>query len=72
MNKTDSTNILNSDVLLQEKERTITIQQSCIDRLEKRIEHLEQDKKIDSEKRTGIHQQTRQMGESKNLSPLDS
>ena len=46
MNKTESTNTLNSEVqLLQEKERTITIQQSYIKRLEKTIERLEEDKK---------------------------
>ena len=46
MNKTESTNNLNSEVqLLREKERTITIQQSYIERLEKTIERLEQDKK---------------------------
>ena len=46
MNKTESTNTLNSEVqLLQEKERTITIQQSYIERLEKTIERLEEDKK---------------------------
>ena len=42
----DSTNTLNSEVeLLREKERTITIQQSYIERLEKTIERLEEDKK---------------------------
>ena len=42
----DSTNTLNSEKqLLQEKERTITIQQSYIERLEKTIERLEEDKK---------------------------
>ena len=46
MNKTDSTNTLNSEVqLLTEKERTINIQQSYIERLEKTIERLEEDKK---------------------------
>lgn len=46
MNKTESTNTLNSEVqLLREKERTITIQQSYIERLEKTIERLEEDKK---------------------------
>jgi len=46
MNRTDSTNTLNSEKqLLQEKERTITIQQSYIERLEKTIERLEEDKK---------------------------
>jgi FtsZ-binding cell division protein ZapB len=46
MNKADSTINLNSEVqLLKEKERTITIQQSYIERLEKTIERLEEDKK---------------------------
>ena len=46
MNRTDSTNTLNSEKqLLQEKERTIKIQQSYIERLEKTIERLEEDKK---------------------------
>ena len=46
MNRTDSTSSLNSEKqLLQEKERTITIQQSYIERLEKTIERLEEDKK---------------------------
>lgn len=46
MDKTESTNKLNSEVqLLREKERTITIQQSYIERLEKTIERLEEDKK---------------------------
>ena len=46
MTRTDSTNTLNSEKqLLQEKERTITIQQSYIERLEKTIERLEEDKK---------------------------
>ena len=46
MNKTESTITLNSEVqLLREKERTITIQQSYIERLEKTIERLEEDKK---------------------------
>jgi transcriptional regulator with XRE-family HTH domain len=46
MNRTDSTNTLNSEKqLLQEKERTITIQQSYIERLEKTIERLEEEKK---------------------------
>ena len=46
MNRTDSTSTLNSEVqLLKEKERTITIQQSYIERLEKTIERLEEDKK---------------------------
>ena len=46
MNKTESTNTLSSEVqLLREKERTITIQQSYIERLEKTIERMEEDKK---------------------------
>ena len=46
MNRTDSTSTLNSELqLLKEKERTITIQQSYIERLEKTIERLEEDKK---------------------------
>jgi len=46
MNKTESTITLNSEVkLLKEKERTITIQQSYIERLEKTIESLEEEKK---------------------------
>jgi len=46
MDRTDSTNPLHSEKqLLQEKERTITIQQSYIERLEKTIERLEEDKK---------------------------
>ena len=46
MNKTESPNQLFSEVqLLKEKERTITIQQSYIERLEKTIERLEEDKK---------------------------
>jgi hypothetical protein len=46
MDRTDSTSTLNSEVqLLKEKERTITIQQSYIERLEKTIERLEEDKK---------------------------
>ena len=46
MSRTDSTSTLNSEVqLLKEKERTITIQQSYIERLEKTIERLEEDKK---------------------------
>lgn len=46
MDRIDSTNTLNSEKqLLQEKERTITIQQSYIERLEKTIERLEEDKK---------------------------
>ena len=46
MNQTESTKTLNSEVqLLKEKERTITIQQSYIERLEKTIERLEEDKK---------------------------
>ena len=46
MNRRDSTSSLNSEKqLLQEKERTITIQQSYIERLEKTIERLEEDKK---------------------------
>jgi transcriptional regulator with XRE-family HTH domain len=46
MNRTDSTNTLHSEVqLLKEKERTINIQQSYIERLEKTIERLEEDKK---------------------------
>ena len=45
MNQTES-KTLNSEVqLLKEKERTITIQQSYIERLEKTIERLEEDKK---------------------------
>jgi hypothetical protein len=51
MNKTDSTSTLNSEVqLLKEKERTITIQQSYIERLEKTIERLEEDKKKRNQK----------------------
>jgi len=46
MNRTDTTTNLNPEVqLLKEKERTITIQQSYIERLEKTIERLEEDKK---------------------------
>ena len=46
MNKSDSTTTLNAETqLLKEKERTITIQQSYIERLEKTIERLEEDKK---------------------------
>jgi len=46
MNRTDTTTNLNPEVqLLKEKERTITIQQSYIQRLEKTIERLEEDKK---------------------------
>ena len=46
MNRTESPNQLFSEVqLLKEKERTITIQQSYIERLEKTIERLEEDKK---------------------------
>ena len=46
MNRTDSTSTFNSEIqLLKEKERTITIQQSYIERLEKTIERLEEDKK---------------------------
>ena len=46
MNRTESTNTLNSEKqLLQEKERTINIQKSYIERLEKTIERLEEDKK---------------------------
>ena len=45
MNQTES-KTLNSEVqLLKEKERTSTIQQSYIERLEKTIERLEEDKK---------------------------
>ena len=46
MGKTDLTKIYHSEVqLLREKERTINIQQSYIERLEKTIERLEEDKK---------------------------
>ena len=46
MNRTDSTTNLNPEVqLLKEKERTINIQQSYIERLEKTIERLEEEKK---------------------------
>jgi len=46
MNRTDSTSTFNSEIqLLKEKERTITIQQSYIERLEKTIERLEQEDK---------------------------
>ena len=46
MNRRDTTTILNQEVqLLKEKERTINIQQSYIERLEKTIERLEEDKK---------------------------
>ena len=46
MDRTESPNELFSEVqLLKEKERTITIQQSYIERLEKTIERLEEDKK---------------------------
>ena len=46
MNQTELTKTLNSELqLLKEKERTITIQQSYIERLEKTIERLEEDKK---------------------------
>mgnify|MGYP001127712635 CR=1 FL=1 len=46
MNRTDTTTNLNPEVqLLKEKERTINIQQSYIERLEKTIERLEEDKK---------------------------
>ena len=46
MDRTDLTTNLNPEVqLLKEKERTITIQQSYIERLEKTIERLEEDKK---------------------------
>ncbi len=46
MNRTESPNQLISEVqLLKEKERVITIQQSYIERLEKTIERLEEDKK---------------------------
>ena len=46
MNRTDTTTNLNSEVqLLKEKERTINIQQNYIERLEKTIERLEEDKK---------------------------
>ena len=46
MDRTESPNQLISEVqLLKEKERVITIQQSYIERLEKMIERLEEDKK---------------------------
>ena len=46
MNRTDLTTNLNPELqLLKEKERTINIQQSYIERLEKTIERLEEDKK---------------------------
>ena len=46
MNRTETTTNLNPEVqLLKEKERTINIQQSYIERLEKTIERLEEDKK---------------------------
>ena len=46
MNKKDSTHTLNFEKqLLQEKERTIHIQQRYIERVEKTIERLEEDKK---------------------------
>ena len=46
MDRTDLTTNLNPEVqLLKEKERTINIQQSYIERLEKTIEKLEEDKK---------------------------
>ena len=58
MDRTDSTSTLNSEVqLLKEKERTINIQQSYIERLEKTIERLEEDKKkTESDKRTAMVQ----------------
>jgi len=46
MDRTDLTTKLNPELqLLKEKERTINIQQSYIERLEKTIERLEEDKK---------------------------
>ena len=46
MDRTDLTTNLNPELqLLKEKERTINIQQSYIERLEKTIERLEEDKK---------------------------
>jgi hypothetical protein len=71
MNKADSMTTLNPEVqLLKEKERTINIQQSYIERLEKTIERLEgRQKKMDSGNRTGTHQPIQQLGEPLDLNP---